>query len=106
MFSGSSSFLMNSSLGRSTRISVVYFIFVWFCTNVTNSLLAGPTKNLLMRKEPTCKGSCNCYFCGMLMLQKNNLFLLCAAFALLFSSCDSLFGDEEEKEPLARVGDT
>ncbi|KAB5485271.1 MAG: peptidyl-prolyl cis-trans isomerase [Flavobacteriia bacterium] len=59
-----------------------------------------------MRKEPACKGSCNCYFCEMLMLQKNDLFLLCAAFALLFSSCDSLFNDEEEKEPLARVGDT
>ena len=50
-----------------------------------------------MRKEPACKGSCNCYFCEMLMLQKNNLFLLCAAFALLFTSCDSLFNNEEEK---------
>lgn len=59
-----------------------------------------------MRKEPACKGSGNCYFCEMLMLQKNNLFILCAAFVLLFSSCDSFFSDEEEKEPLARVGDT
>ncbi len=58
-----------------------------------------------MRKEPACKGSRNCYFCEMLMLQKKNLILLCAIFALSLSSCGSFFNNEEEKEPLARVGD-
>lgn len=58
-----------------------------------------------MRMKPTCKGFCNCYFCGMLKLQKYMLYLLCMSMALL-SSCDSLFREQEEKEPLARVGDT
>ncbi len=58
-----------------------------------------------MRMEPTCLGCCNCYFCEMLKLQKNSLFLLCAMSALLVSSCEGLFNKEEEREPLARVGD-
>ncbi len=59
-----------------------------------------------MRKEPACLGCCNCYFCEMLKLQKNSLLLLCLIGALLVSSCEGLFNKEEEKEPLARVGDT
>lgn len=59
-----------------------------------------------MRIEPTCKGFCNCYFCGMLKLQKNSLFLLGTLSALLVSSCEGLFNKEENREPLARVGDT
>ncbi|MBO0324263.1 peptidyl-prolyl cis-trans isomerase [Muricauda sp. CAU 1633] len=59
-----------------------------------------------MRKEPTCMGFCNCYFCGMLTLQKNSLILLCITGVLFISSCEGLFNKEEEQEPLARVGDT
>ena len=42
----------------------------------------------------------------MLKLQKNRFFLLCCFVALLVSSCEGMFNKEEEKEPLARVGDT
>ncbi|MEW2922708.1 peptidyl-prolyl cis-trans isomerase [Muricauda sp. ANG21] len=42
----------------------------------------------------------------MLKLQKNSLFLLGALGALLVSSCEGLFNKEEDREPLARVGDT
>ncbi|MEZ4811685.1 MAG: peptidyl-prolyl cis-trans isomerase [Allomuricauda sp.] len=47
----------------------------------------------------------NCYFCEMLMLQKNNLYLLCTTALVFLSSCNSLFKEAEEREPLARVGD-
>ncbi len=59
-----------------------------------------------MRKEPTCTGCCICYFCAMHMLQKNILYLLCCTSAVLISSCSSFFKEQEEREPLARVGDT
>ncbi|WP_375587526.1 peptidyl-prolyl cis-trans isomerase [Flagellimonas aurea] len=42
----------------------------------------------------------------MLKLQKHTLFLLGTFVAILVSSCEGLFNEEEEKEPLARVGDT
>ncbi|MFC4222099.1 peptidyl-prolyl cis-trans isomerase [Flagellimonas marina] len=42
----------------------------------------------------------------MLKLQKNSLFLLGTLGALLVSSCEGLFNKEEDREPLARVGDT
>ncbi len=64
-----------------------------------------PTKNLLTKIERTCKALCNCYFCEMLKLQKNNLILLCAFVALWFTSCEGLFNKEEERHALARVGD-
>lgn len=64
------------------------------------------TKNLLMRKEPTCEPSCNCYFCGMLMLQKNIKLLLGCISLLILGSCSSIFREKAVKEPLARVGDT
>lgn len=57
-----------------------------------------------MKLEPSCKGFCNCYFCEMLKLQKNRLFFVCAVLAIVFSSCEGMFNKEEEKEPLARVG--
>ena len=41
----------------------------------------------------------------MLKHQKNTLFLFCALLAILFSSCEGMFNKDEEKEPLARVGD-
>ena len=66
----------------------------------------GSTKNLLIGMPLTCKGFCNCYFCEMLKLQKNSLFLFCTVGALLVSSCEGLFNKEVEQEPLARVGDT
>jgi len=42
----------------------------------------------------------------MLKLQKHTLFLLGTFVAILVSSCEGMFNEEEEKEPLARVGDT
>ena len=42
----------------------------------------------------------------MLKLQKHRLLLLGTFVAILVSSCEGLFNEEEEKEPLARVGDT
>jgi len=42
----------------------------------------------------------------MLMHQRNHAFLFCAVLALLMASCDSLFKKDEEKVPLARVGDS
>lgn len=42
----------------------------------------------------------------MLKLQKHTLLLLGTFVAILVSSCEGLFNEEEEKEPLARVGDT
>ena len=59
-----------------------------------------------MKLEPSCRGFCNCYFCEMLKLQKNTLYFLCALAAILISSCEGMFNKVEEKEPLARVGDT
>ncbi|MCA0960446.1 peptidyl-prolyl cis-trans isomerase [Muricauda ruestringensis] len=41
----------------------------------------------------------------MLKHQKNTLFLICALLVILFSSCEGMFNKDEEKEPLARVGD-
>ncbi|WP_222983662.1 peptidyl-prolyl cis-trans isomerase [Flagellimonas meishanensis] len=41
----------------------------------------------------------------MFSLQKNNLYLLCAIVISTFVSCNSLFRETPEKEPLARVGD-
>ncbi len=41
----------------------------------------------------------------MLKHQKNTLFLFCALLVILFSSCEGMFNKDEEKEPLARVGD-
>ncbi|MFD2101771.1 peptidyl-prolyl cis-trans isomerase [Flagellimonas iocasae] len=41
----------------------------------------------------------------MLKLQKNSLFLLCTFGALLASSCEGLFNKEDDRVPLARVGD-
>ena len=42
----------------------------------------------------------------MLKLQKHTLFLFGTFVAILVSSCEGMFNEEEEKEPLARVGDT
>lgn len=42
----------------------------------------------------------------MLKLQKHTLLLLGTFVAILVSSCEGMFNEEEEKEPLARVGDT
>ena len=42
----------------------------------------------------------------MLKLQKNRFFLQCCFMAMLVSSCEGMFNKEEEKEPLARVGNT
>ncbi len=53
----------------------------------------------------TCRGFSNCYFCEMLKLQKNSLYLLCTLGALMIVSCEGLFNKEVEREPLARVGD-
>ncbi len=47
----------------------------------------------------------NCYFCGMFLLQRNSLYLLFALTICTISSCDSLFRESPEREPLARVGD-
>lgn len=58
-----------------------------------------------MRTKPTCTALSNCYFCEMLMLQKNNLYLLCLTALVFFSSCNSLFKETDEREPLARVGE-
>ncbi|MCR9227627.1 MAG: peptidyl-prolyl cis-trans isomerase [Flavobacteriaceae bacterium] len=58
-----------------------------------------------MKLEPSCKGLCNCYFCEMLKLQKNRLFFVCCILAIMVSSCEGMFNKEEEKEPLARVGE-
>ena len=41
----------------------------------------------------------------MLKLQKNNLILLCTIGTLLVTSCEGLFNKEEERHPLARVGE-
>lgn len=59
-----------------------------------------------MKLEPSCRGFCNCYFCEMLKLQKNTLFFCIALTTVLFSSCEGMLNRDEEKEPLARVGDT
>ncbi len=59
-----------------------------------------------MKLEPSCRGFCNCYFCEMLKLQKNTLFFFVTSMTILFSSCEGMFNQDEEKEPLARVGDT
>ncbi len=58
-----------------------------------------------MRGPPCCMALSNCYFCEMFSLQKNNLYLLCAIVISTFVSCNSLFRETPEKEPLARVGD-
>ncbi|WP_136468357.1 peptidyl-prolyl cis-trans isomerase [Flagellimonas onchidii] len=42
----------------------------------------------------------------MLVLQKNTKTLLWVAALVLLSSCGSIFREKQEKEPLARVGDT
>lgn len=59
-----------------------------------------------MKLEPSCRGFCNCYFCEMLKLQKNTLFFFVTSMTILLSSCEGMFNQDEEKEPLARVGDT
>ncbi|THV57770.1 peptidyl-prolyl cis-trans isomerase [Flagellimonas alvinocaridis] len=59
-----------------------------------------------MGKQPACEGFSNCYFCEMHSLQKNILILLCCLAVVSFSACSSFFKEQEEKEPLARVGDT
>lgn len=59
-----------------------------------------------MRTKPSCKALSNCYFCGMSFLQKNRVFLLISIGFLILTSCDSLFKEKVEKEPLARVGDS
>ena len=41
----------------------------------------------------------------MLCLQRNKTYLLCLLFAAFLGSCDTLFKQDQEKEPLARVGD-
>lgn len=64
------------------------------------------TKNLLMETLGTCKGFCNSYFCGMRFLQIHRIALLPVLTFLLLVSCNSLFREKEEKEPLARVGDS
>ena len=58
-----------------------------------------------MRTKPSCLALSNCYFCGMLFLQKK-IFLIPVLGLFVFSSCDSLFKEKTEKEPLARVGET
>ncbi|MGW9685699.1 peptidylprolyl isomerase [Flagellimonas sp. 2504JD1-5] len=58
-----------------------------------------------MRMEPACVGCSNCYFCGMLMLQKNIRPLLGLIILVFLGSCGSIFREKAEKEPLARVGD-
>lgn len=42
----------------------------------------------------------------MLKHQKNTLFILFALTSILLTSCEGMFNKVEEKEPLARVGDT
>ncbi|TXN34295.1 peptidyl-prolyl cis-trans isomerase [Flagellimonas hymeniacidonis] len=59
-----------------------------------------------MSAKPTCEALSNCYFCEMLSLQKNKVFLFVSIGFLVLSSCDSLFKEKVEKEPLARVGDS
>ncbi len=59
-----------------------------------------------MSVKPTCEALSNCYFCEMLSLQKNKVFLFASIGFLVLSSCDSLFKEKVEKEPLARVGDS
>ncbi len=69
-------------------------------------LVCTATKNLLMRMQPTCEPRCNCYFCGMLMLQKNIKPFIGLLILLFLGSCSSIFREKAEKEPLARVGDS
>ncbi|SNZ02060.1 peptidylprolyl isomerase [Flagellimonas pacifica] len=59
-----------------------------------------------MRKQPACVPLCNCYFCGMFFPKINIASIFCAIVVFTLSSCSSLFKEKEEKEPLARVGDT
>ena len=58
-----------------------------------------------MRTKPSCGALSYCYFCGMLFLRRNKITSLLVIGLLFLSSCNSLFKDKEEKEPLARVGD-
>lgn len=58
-----------------------------------------------MRTKPSCLGLSNCYFYRMFFLQKK-VFPILVFGLLVFSSCNSLFKEKVEKEPLARVGDT
>ncbi|MEM7485337.1 MAG: peptidyl-prolyl cis-trans isomerase [Bacteroidota bacterium] len=58
-----------------------------------------------MRTKPSCGALSYCYFCGMLFLRRNKITCLLVIGLLFLSSCNSLFKDKEEKEPLARVGD-
>ncbi|UII76543.1 peptidyl-prolyl cis-trans isomerase [Flagellimonas sp. HMM57] len=58
-----------------------------------------------MRTKPSCGTLSYCYFCGMLFLRRNRIACLFVIGLLFLSSCNSLFKDKEEKEPLARVGD-
>ena len=53
--------------------------------------------------KPTCTAGRICYFCQMFLLQKNRVLLL--LILGLLASCSSLFKEDSEKEPLARVGD-
>lgn len=59
-----------------------------------------------MGTRRTCKGFSNSYFCGMRFLQTHRTALLSILTITLLVSCNSLFRKKEEKEPLARVGDT
>ncbi len=65
-------------------------------------------KNVLMKVHITCLALCNCYFCGMFLANKNSVIYRYSwvLLALILVACNSLWKDESDKEPIARVGDS
>ena len=65
------------------------------------------TKNLLINCPNPCQRTANSYFCGMRFLKKKYIsFTSCTAVLFLIFSCEGLFQQETDTEPLARVGNT
>ena len=65
------------------------------------------TKNLLINCSNPCQRTSNSYFCGMHFLKKRDIQIAsCAVVLFLIFSCEGLFQQETDNEPLARVGNT
>ncbi len=65
------------------------------------------TKNLLINCANPCQRTVNSYFCGMRFPKKKYILITSSAAVLfLIFSCEGLFQQKTDTEPLARVGNT